>query len=120
MCAPSCWRLHCNRQFESLLSCKLLKHIALLCHVLLFHVLLLHVLLFHVGEDRATVPLKGKVTEDSIADHLKAEKLPPTIAFNDKNSQKIFSSGIEKQVSINLASGRLLLVLGWYKWHVCE
>lgn len=50
------------------------------------------------GEDRNTIPMSGKVTEDSIVEHLKAEKLPPTIAFNDKNSQKIFSSGIERQL----------------------
>jgi hypothetical protein len=44
------------------------------------------------------VALKGKVTKDSIEDLIKANKLPPTIAFNDANSQKIFSSGIERQV----------------------
>lgn len=55
-----------------------------------------------LGEERAAIPMKGKVTEDNIVDHLKAEKLPPTIAFNDKNSQKIFSSGVEKQVSTSV------------------
>lgn len=42
--------------------------------------------------------LKGDVTKDSIEQLLKAEKLPAVIEFNDKNSQKIFSAGIEKQV----------------------
>eukprot|EP00879_Flechtneria_rotunda_P002799 GHRR01003008.1.p1 GENE.GHRR01003008.1~~GHRR01003008.1.p1 ORF type:complete len:358 (+),score=133.02 GHRR01003008.1:179-1252(+) len=50
------------------------------------------------GEERTSAVLKEKVTEDNIVNLLKAEKLPPTIAFNDKNSQKIFSSGIEKQL----------------------
>lgn len=46
------------------------------------------------------MPLKGKVTEDAITDLLKSEKLPAVIEFNDKNSQKIFSAGIEKQVRV--------------------
>jgi hypothetical protein len=50
------------------------------------------------GEDRASVPLKGDVTKESIEELLKAEKLPAVIEFTDKNSQKIFSAGIEKQV----------------------
>lgn len=44
------------------------------------------------------MPLKGEVTKDSIEELLKAEKLPAVIEFTDKNSQKIFSAGIEKQV----------------------
>lgn len=51
-----------------------------------------------VGESRATVPLKGDVTKESIEELLKSEKLPAVIDFTDKNSQKIFSAGIEKQV----------------------
>jgi len=50
------------------------------------------------GESRATVPLKGDVTKESIEELLKSEKLPAVIDFNDKNSQKIFSAGIEKQL----------------------
>jgi len=50
------------------------------------------------SEERATVPLKGKVTENSIKEHIKSEKLPPTIEFTDANSQKIFGSGIEQQL----------------------
>lgn len=50
------------------------------------------------GEERAAVPLKGKVTEEAVSAHLAANKLPLIIPFNDKNSQKIFSSGIEKQL----------------------
>jgi len=50
------------------------------------------------GEERASIPLKGKVTEDSIKELLKGEKLPPTIEFNDGNSQKIFGSGIDVQL----------------------
>lgn len=57
------------------------------------------------GEERATAPLKGKLTEASIGDHVKGEKLPPTIAFNDKNSQKIFGAGIEKQLLL-VAKGK--------------
>jgi hypothetical protein len=44
------------------------------------------------------VPLKGDVTKESIEELLKSEKLPAVIEFTDKNSQKIFSAGIEKQV----------------------
>lgn len=40
------------------------------------------------------------MTKESIEELLKAEKLPAVIAFTDKNSQKIFSAGIEKQVGI--------------------
>jgi len=54
------------------------------------------------GESRATVPLKGDVTKESIEELLKAEKLPAVIDFTDKNSQKIFSAGIEKQVGVNV------------------
>jgi hypothetical protein len=42
--------------------------------------------------------LKGKISKDSLTDLITSEKLPPTIEFNDQNSQKIFSSGIEKQL----------------------
>lgn len=63
------------------------------------------------GEERSSVPLKGKVTEDSIVELLNSEKLPPTIAFNDKNSQKIFSSGVERQVGICCMCLRRLPVL---------
>lgn len=44
------------------------------------------------------MPLKGDVTKESIEELLKSEKLPTIIEFTDKNSQKIFSAGIEKQV----------------------
>lgn len=44
------------------------------------------------------MPLQGEVTKGSIEELLKAEKLPAVIEFTDKNSQKIFSAGIEKQV----------------------
>ena len=44
------------------------------------------------------MPLKGDVTKESIEELLKAEKLPAVIEFTDKNSQKIFSAGIERQV----------------------
>jgi hypothetical protein len=49
-------------------------------------------------EERQTIALKGKISKDSLTDLIKSEKLPPTIEFNDQNSQKIFSSGIEKQL----------------------
>uniref|UniRef100_A0A383WK23 Protein disulfide-isomerase n=1 Tax=Tetradesmus obliquus TaxID=3088 RepID=A0A383WK23_TETOB len=51
-----------------------------------------------LDEERQTVALKGKITKDGLGDLIKSEKLPPTIEFNDQNSQKIFSSGIEKQL----------------------
>jgi hypothetical protein len=54
--------------------------------------------IFYPGEERAAVPLKGEVTKESIEELLKAEKLPTVIEFTDKNSQKIFSAGIERQV----------------------
>lgn len=60
------------------------------------------------GEARAAVPLKGKVTDETIVALLNAEKLPPTVEFNDKNSGKIFGSG---------ARGRHL---GWFMWHACR
>jgi protein disulfide-isomerase A1 len=50
------------------------------------------------GEGRGTAVLKGKITEEALDEHVKAEKLPPTIVFNDKNSQKIFGAGIERQL----------------------
>jgi protein disulfide-isomerase A1 len=50
------------------------------------------------GEERAAVPLKGDVTKESIEELLKSEKLPAVIEFTDKNSQKIFSAGIERQL----------------------
>jgi hypothetical protein len=55
------------------------------------------------GEERGAVAVDGKVTEDSVTKLLNAEKLPPTIPFNDKNSPKIFSSGVEKQVRAGVA-----------------
>lgn len=51
-----------------------------------------------LGEERVAAPLKGKLTEESLTELITAEKLPPTIAFNDQNSQKIFGAGIDKQV----------------------
>jgi protein disulfide-isomerase A1 len=50
------------------------------------------------NEDRAAVALKGKATEDAVKGLIDAEKLPPTIEFNDKNSGKIFGAGVDKQL----------------------
>jgi protein disulfide-isomerase A1 len=50
------------------------------------------------GEDRVAAPVKDKVTEAAITEVLTAHKLPPTVEFNDKNSQKIFGAGVEKQL----------------------
>ena len=50
------------------------------------------------GEERVAAPLKGKVTEDAVSELINAEKLPPTIEFNDKNSGKIFGAGVERQM----------------------
>jgi hypothetical protein len=52
------------------------------------------------GEDRKTVEATGE-----LAAFIKAEKMPPTLEFNDDNSYKIFNSGIEKQVGVLVASG---------------
>ncbi|KAI8470781.1 MAG: protein disulfide isomerase 1 [Monoraphidium minutum] len=49
------------------------------------------------GEDRVTAAA-AKVTDEAITELLKANKLPPTVEFNDKNSGKIFGAGIEKQL----------------------
>jgi hypothetical protein len=54
--------------------------------------------IYNTGGECAAVPLKGDVTQESIEELLKAEKLPTVIEFTDKNSQKIFSAGIERQV----------------------
>ena len=50
------------------------------------------------------MPLKGDVTKESIEELLKSEKLPAVIEFTDKNSQKIFSAGIERQVGALLVN----------------
>eukprot|EP00775_Hariotina_reticulata_P003132 gene3132-3410_t len=50
------------------------------------------------GEERTAVPVDGKITEESVTKLLNVEKMPPTIPFSDKNSQKIFNSGIDKQL----------------------
>lgn len=51
------------------------------------------------GEQRETVAFTGSFTEeDSLKDFLLAEKLPLTIPFSQENSDKIFNSGIPKQL----------------------
>lgn len=81
-----------ERQIKSKKSCcPLPSHTCFCCY---FSVTLLS----FADEERQTVALKGKITKDGLGDLIKSEKLPPTIEFNDQNSQKIFSSGIEKQL----------------------
>lgn len=50
------------------------------------------------GEDRATAVLATDIDTDSLTAFVKSEKMPPTIEFNQKNSDKIFNSGINKQL----------------------
>ncbi|KAI8468718.1 MAG: protein disulfide isomerase 1 [Monoraphidium minutum] len=52
----------------------------------------------HEGEERLVVPLTGDVTTEAVTDLITANKLPPTIEFNDQNSSKIFGSGIKQQL----------------------
>jgi len=47
------------------------------------------------GEERVVVPLKGDVSEESVSDLVKGEKLPLIIPFTDKSGEKIFGSGID-------------------------
>ncbi|KAG2446641.1 hypothetical protein HYH02_008213 [Chlamydomonas schloesseri] len=50
------------------------------------------------GEDRTTAVLATDIDTDSLTAFVKAEKMPPTIEFSQKNSDKIFNSGINKQM----------------------
>ncbi|KAG2485578.1 hypothetical protein HYH03_015739 [Edaphochlamys debaryana] len=50
------------------------------------------------GEDRETAALDKEIEAEVLAEFVKGEKLPPTIEFNQENSQKIFNSGITKQL----------------------
>jgi len=61
----------------------------------------------HAGQDRAAVPLTGDVTAESVTELINSEKLPLTIEFNDQNSNKIFNSGIAKQVLLVASSDDL-------------
>ncbi|KXZ47594.1 hypothetical protein GPECTOR_34g753 [Gonium pectorale] len=49
------------------------------------------------GEAREVATL-ADFDADSLAAFVKSEKMPPTIEFNQKNSDKIFNSGINKQL----------------------
>lgn len=51
-----------------------------------------------VGEAREVVPLTADLDSDSLSTFIKGEKLPLTIEFNQQNSDKIFNSGINKQL----------------------
>lgn len=51
------------------------------------------------GEARETVKFSGAVTDaDALKEFITAEKMPLTIEFNQGNSEKIFNSGIAKQL----------------------
>eukprot|EP01023_Acetabularia_acetabulum_P049166 TRINITY_DN5237_c0_g1_i2.p1 TRINITY_DN5237_c0_g1~~TRINITY_DN5237_c0_g1_i2.p1 ORF type:complete len:429 (-),score=120.20 TRINITY_DN5237_c0_g1_i2:217-1503(-) len=52
------------------------------------------------GEERTVVGLKGDVSEESVSELVKSEKLPLIIPFTDKSGDKIFGSGIDYQVII--------------------
>eukprot|EP01025_Chloroclados_australasicus_P015618 TRINITY_DN17526_c2_g1_i1.p2 TRINITY_DN17526_c2_g1~~TRINITY_DN17526_c2_g1_i1.p2 ORF type:complete len:526 (-),score=129.89 TRINITY_DN17526_c2_g1_i1:446-2023(-) len=52
------------------------------------------------GEERQVVALEGSVTEESVSGLVKSEKLPLIIPFTDKSGEKIFGSGIDRQVLI--------------------
>ncbi len=51
------------------------------------------------GEARETVKFSGDVADaDALKEFITAEKMPLTIEFNQGNSEKIFNSGIPKQL----------------------
>ena len=52
----------------------------------------------HAGETRATEPFSGKVEQEAFSTWVAGEKIPLTLEFNEANSDKIFNSGIKKQV----------------------
>lgn len=51
-----------------------------------------------LGEPREEIPFTGDVSEDALKEFVKSEKLPITIEFSSDNSDKIFNSGINKQL----------------------
>jgi len=59
-----------------------------------------HSLCMHAGEPRETAMYTGEPT--GLKDFIMAEKLPLTIEFTQQNTDKIFSSGINKQVSAHM------------------
>jgi hypothetical protein len=65
----------------------------------------------HPDEERATAAGK-KVNADQLEALLKENKLPVVVPFNDKNSPKIFGSGIEKQVLLVAKAADLDLKAG--------
>jgi len=52
------------------------------------------------GEPREVVVLSGEIDADSVKDFVTAEKMPLTIEFTSENSDKIFNSGINKQLIV--------------------
>jgi len=48
-------------------------------------------------EDREVVALEGDITTDKLGEFAKSEKLPLVIPFGEKNQDKIFDSGIDRQ-----------------------
>ena len=44
------------------------------------------------------VALSGDISAASVSEFIKTEKLPLSLEFNNENSDKIFNSGINKQV----------------------
>lgn len=65
------------------------------------------------GEERSTSALKGKVTEEAIADLVTGEKLPPTVPFNDKNSPKIFGAGAQGRLGRERMSAASVEAVRW-------
>lgn len=65
----------------------------------------------HPDEERAAAAGK-KVTAEQLESVLKENKLPVVVPFNDKNSPKIFGSGIEKQVLLVAKAADLDLKAG--------
>ncbi len=56
------------------------------------------------GEAREVVPFaEKKLDGDKLKAFITAEKMPLTIEFNSGNSDKIFNSGINKQVRCGLS-----------------
>lgn len=50
------------------------------------------------GEAREVANLDGEMTAESVKIFVLGEKLPLTLEFSQANSEKIFNSGISKQV----------------------
>ena len=51
-------------------------------------------------EPRQVVVFEGEITAEALQTFVQSEKLPLVIPFVDKNQEKIFDSGIDKQILV--------------------